>query len=139
MPERTDDEDLGNDEILLRRVLDRPNEWFTQADDGTVITSSAAFKDSTLEVSVNVASQTNQTKILGEFSNDGLVSLLAGVPRSLDHIVSKTLEPNDPDDPSHRVICPPPERGKKHRLRDAKTMAISSTFLILPKSVRKES
>lgn len=138
MAERIDDVSLGDDELLWRRIIDRPNEWFTIADDGTLVASSAAFKDSTNEVSVNVASQTTVKDVLGSYEDQGLVSITVELPRSLGHIVAKTLEPDDPDDPSHRVICPPSAIKNKQRMRDARLMARSSIWIIYPKSLRKQ-
>ena len=73
-----------------------------------------------------------------ERPDDGLVNLKAGVPRSEDHIISKTLEPGDPDHLSHRVICPPDGLGKKGRIRSARIMAKAAVWEIYPISARKD-
>lgn len=139
MANRVDDVSLGDRELLWRRILDRPMEWFTEEEDGTLRPSSAAFKDSTNEVSVNVASQTSLDAVMDGYGDQGLVSIPAGLPRSLNHIVAATVERDDPDDPSHRVICPPENLGKKQRMKAAKEMAKQATWVIHPHSCRTPS
>lgn len=136
MPQRIDDSDLGDDEVLWRRILDQPMLWFTKTDDGTLVASSAAFKDALNEVSVNVASQTTLADVLNDNDHHGVVSLEVKIPRELGQIVAKTLELDDPTDPSHRVICPPEGRSRKHRLRDAKAMALAARWEVFPASER---
>jgi len=136
MANRVDDTSVGDQELLWRRILDRPMEWWTEREDGSIRPSSAAFKDSANEVSVNVASQTTQSAILKDYEPNGLVSIPASLPRSLDHIVAATNEPDDPDDPSHRVICPSEHLGRKGRMKAAKAMAMQASWLVLPQSRR---
>jgi len=136
MLERTDDLDLSDDESLLRRVLDKPAEWFTIDDQGNVQVSSAAFKDGARELSVNVESQTTQEDVLAGHESDGLVSFLARTPRELGHIISKTLRDDDPPEPSHRVVCPLIDVGKKQYVRDAKAIADAAAWIVLPGSAR---
>ena len=133
---RSDDPNLANDAVLLRRVLDKPAEWFTHVD-GVLRVSSAAFRDSINEVSVNVASETTIEDVLKGNEDNGVVSITTGVPRELKHIVSKTLDPGDPEDPSHRVICPLPEVTSSQIRKMAKSMAIAASWMMLPQSERE--
>jgi hypothetical protein len=135
MSQRFDDNTIRDEAILWRRILNNPI-WVKKAEDGNVKPSSAAFLDNhTNEVSVNVASLTNQNAVLENYPEMGLVSIEAGLPRSLNHIVAIT--PEDLDDPSHRVICPPEEAGSKKRKSAARTMAEMSKWIIYPQDFRE--
>lgn len=136
---REDDTNLKDDDILWRRILDYPNQWFTFKD-GVLRASSAAFKDGyDNETSVNVASMTTVEQVLKGRDQDGLVSVPVGLPRSLKHIVAKTLDPGDPTEPSHRVICPPPGLVGKRRGAAARTIARAAAWIVLPRSQRQSS
>lgn len=133
MPPRVDDDSIADEELLLRRICDIP-QWIKPAEDGEIKPSSAAFLDNhTNEVSVNVASLTTQEEVMKNYPNMGLVSIEAGVPRSIEHIVAPTPEV---DDPSHRVICPPPETSKSRRKTLAKIMAENSKWILHPRTYR---
>jgi len=135
MTVRTDDVSLSDDDVLLRRILDQPSLWFTHVE-GNLVASSAAFKDSLNEVSVNVAFETSVETVMNGRTTDGLVSVTVGIPRSLDHIVAKTSDPGDPEDSSHRVICPPLGLPTKRRMAAARRMARASKWIIFPLSER---
>lgn len=136
MHNRTDDLTISDQDLLLRRILDQPAIWFKIAEDGSIRPSSAAFKDSyTNEVSVHVQSLTTEEAVLAQGKpGDGLVSIPARVPRSLNHIVAATVEADDPEDPSHRVICAPAELGKGARTRAARVMASEAVWIVFPES-----
>lgn len=133
---RIDDPDIPNDALLLRRVLDKPAEWYYKTDDGELKVSSAAFRDSLNEVSVNVAVETTVENVLDGREEDGLVCITAGVPRERNHIISKTTESDDPDDPSHRVICPNNGVSSGQIRKAAKAMSMAATWLVFPSSER---
>lgn len=133
MPLRVSDESIADDELLWRRICDVP-QWIKELEDGEIKPSSAAFLDNyTNEVSVNVASLTTQEDVMREHSDMGLVSIKAGLPRSLQHIVAATPEI---EDISHRVICPPPEVKGNKRKSLARKMAEESKWILHPKSYR---
>lgn len=135
MPPRTDDFSLSNDELLYRRIWDKPD-WINlkALANGELKPSAVAFLDAQNEVSVQVASMTTPEDVLDGFSEFGLVSIKAGVPRELDHIVAIT--PEEPD-PSHRAICPPADYTKGKRKEAARRMADKINWVVLPASRRK--
>lgn len=129
---RVDDETLPDYEILWRRINSNP-EWTHKETDGSIRPSSVAFLDNrTKEVSVNVASMTTKEEVLGPYPDQGLVSITAGMPREHGFIVAQTPEVADP---SHRVICAPPEFEKK-RKKVARQLAKAATWLVFPESYR---
>ena len=131
MSQRSDDHNLTDEALLLRRIWDKPDIWFTNNEEGEPKLSSVAFLDGrTNEVSVNVAAETTEEKVLEGYPDFGLVSVEAGVPRSADHIVAITPEV---DDSSHRVICPPPNSTKGQRKTAARIMAGAARWLLYPK------
>lgn len=131
---RTDDTDLDDDELLYRRIWDKPD-WINAkaVADGTLKPSAVAFLDRHNEVSVSVASMTTVEKVLEGFPAFGLVSIKVGVPRSLDHIVAITPEE---EDPAHRVICPSPDYSKGKRKEAARRMADAVNWIVPPSSYR---
>lgn len=133
---RFDDADLAGDALLLRRVLDKPVEWFRVVD-GVLQVSSAAFRDSLDELSVNVEAETTHEAVLENRPDDGLVSIITQLPRDLDHIVAKTLEADDPEDPSHRVICPNAHLSGNQVKKAAKTMSRAAVWITAPGSQRE--
>lgn len=93
MSQRSDDQNLTDEALLLRRIWDKPDIWFTNNEEGQPKLSSVAFLDGrTDEVSVNVATKTTKEKVLDGYPDFGLVSVEAGVPRSVSHIVATTPE-----------------------------------------------
>lgn len=132
---RTDDPTVTDDNLLLRRVLDKPVEWFVEEGD-SIRVSSAAFRDSLNELSVNVATETTTAEVLEGREFDGLVEFPARIPRENNHIISKTLEPDDPPEPSHRVVCPHAGLSKSQIKKTAKAMALAAVWVVLPKSER---
>ncbi len=130
---RSDDETIKDEEFLWRRILNIP-EWIKKLEDGKIKPSSAAFLDDyTNEVSVNVASLTTQETIMEKYPDVGIVSITAGLPRSLGHIIAPTPEV---EDVSHRVICPPSGISKNKRKTLARKMAEQAKWLLYPNSYR---
>ena len=85
---RPDDPSIADDEPLWRRILPIPAMLVTSPD-GTHRPSSAAFLDGhTGEVSVHRATLTSKDQILLLYPSVGLAEILAGLPRSLGHLVS---------------------------------------------------
>jgi hypothetical protein len=133
MPQRIDDPTIENDDWLWRRIRNRP-EWYAQNPDGSYRLSSVAFLDTyTNEVSVDQAKLTMREKALRLDQDDGLAQIKAGLPRSLQHIVSADPEP---DNPAHALICPPNTLTSGQRKSSARTMAKAAEWLVLPKSLR---
>jgi hypothetical protein len=115
-----DDPTLGRDERLWRRI--RADQLKTE--DGRVRPSSAAFRDSTNEVSVHLASLTTTATALERFPGFSLAELTVGFVRDLG--LSVVRDPL-PDDPSHAFICPCPSKGKANRLsREAVLVVVGS-------------
>jgi hypothetical protein len=98
---RVDDESLGDDRVLLRRIL--PS-WIIH-ESGRYRPQSVAFVDRhTFEVSVFVADLTDSESVLRGHEGDSLVAFAVATPRSYGGIVART--PENPD-VSHRVLCYP--------------------------------
>ncbi|MGI8640405.1 MAG: hypothetical protein ACR2MG_10740 [Pyrinomonadaceae bacterium] len=133
MSPRSDDKSIADEELLWRRICDVP-QWIKKLEDGEIKPSSAAFLDNfTNEVSVNVASLTTQEKVMEKYPDMGLVSIKAGMPRSIGHIIAATPEI---EDTSHRVICPPPDIKGSKRKSLARRMAEESKWILYPKTHR---
>jgi hypothetical protein len=117
---RVDDPDLGDQDVLWRRVLP---EWIT-SDEGTVYRpSSMTFMDRHAnEVSVSVANLTDVATMLNGHPNDSLVAFKAGNVRKAGGIVG--LTPENPD-LAHRVLVYP----NPSRMRSAaKLLTDSNVF-----------
>src|SRR5262245_38832351 len=116
-PEIRDREAIPQAALLYRRLL---ADWVKKEADGALSVSSIAFKDRrTGDVSVHWDAHVTVAQITARFPNRGLASIIAEVPRSLDHPVSWNPQP---DDHSHSLI----ERGTHGTSRvdkNAKTMA----------------
>ena len=112
MPTHVDDPTIGDDEVLWRRI--RP-EWVQREQDGTIRPASVAFIDRTpsREVSVHIASLTDQDRVLQAYPEDSLVAIKAGHPRSLGYAIVR--DPT-PEDPSHALICPSPNKGDARKI-----------------------
>jgi hypothetical protein len=95
---RIDDESLGAERILWRRILPH---WIIN-EGGRYRPQSIAFVDRrTFEVSVFVADLTDEDSLMSKYPGESLAAIPAGLPRSLGGIVAKT--PENPD-PAHRVL-----------------------------------
>lgn len=130
MAERVDDPTISNDDLLWRRIVNQP-EWISHNADGSWRVSSAAFLDRyTGEVSVHLARLTQQEQALAGRPDDGLVELVAGLPRALGLIV--VYDPQD--DLSHSLICPRP--GSAIGKGEARKLAAAARWLLKPKDIR---
>ena len=112
MPVRVDDPSISDDRILWRRVLP---DW-TTTKGGVFRVTSQAFKDRrSYELSVHIASLTDIDTVLAHYPGHGIVAISAGYVRSLgDYAIVRDPVLNDPklpDDPSHALICPAPNKG----------------------------
>ncbi len=126
MQPRIDDSSIGDEERLWRRIIPK---WIVQTEDDKLRPSSSAFLDGhTGEVSVHIAALTDRDKALEGRPDDSLVEIKAGLPRSLGHAIVR--DPTDKD-PSHALICPPPEKPRKRRKADAREMAEQSQWIVL--------
>ena len=99
--ERSDDESLNDDALLLRR---REPAWIVR-EDGRLRPGSNSLRDERSgEVSFFVFSLTNVEELMSQRPNQSLISFRAGLPRQAPFkgIVAKT--PEDPN-PAHRVLC----------------------------------
>jgi hypothetical protein len=127
MTERTDDLTIGDGDLLWRRIIPSPL-WVLPQADGTYRLSSAAFLDNhTGEVSVSLAALSTPEKVLSAYTNFSLVELRAGVARALGY---RLVRDPTPEDPSHALICPPPDRSKNQRKADARRMAAEARWVV---------
>jgi hypothetical protein len=100
--DRVDDEDLGDERLLYRRIIPA---WIIHEDGKHRPQSVALNKDRhTHEVSVFVADMTDVNALMKDYPNQSLIAFQAAIPRSCGGIIAKT--PENPD-PSHRVLCYP--------------------------------
>lgn len=134
MPERIDDPELEDDDLLWRRVPDNQQAAPKPPLGESVRPSSAAFIDDlSKEVSVFVEKLKTREAVLDGYPDQGLVTIRTGVPRGLNYIVG--LTPEVPD-PAHRVIVPGPEHSGTGRKSDARNMAKAAVWSVLPKTYR---
>ena len=133
MPQRIDDESIQDNDLLWRRIVNIAD-WVKRASNGSYRVSSAAFIDGIDgEVSVCLAALTFQEGVLLNRPDDGLVEIEAGIPRSLGHAIVR--DPT-PEDPSHALICPSPNKNPSTRKRDARAMAVAAKWLVKPRNIR---
>lgn len=135
MTERTDNPTItiSNDDLLWRRIVNQP-EWVNRNSDGSWRVSSAAFIDRhTGQVSAHLARLTTQEKALAGRPDEGMIELIAGLPRSLGLIVA--YDPKD-EDPSHSLIYPP--AGGAVSKSKARKLADAARWLVKPKDIRAE-
>ncbi|MGH9839319.1 MAG: hypothetical protein ACREEM_11105 [Blastocatellia bacterium] len=133
MIQRVDDTTtISNDDLLLRRIVNKP-EWLSRNEDGSWRVSSAAFVDRyTGEVSIHLARLTTPENALAGRPDEGLVDLFAILPRSIGLIV--VYDPKD-DDPSHSLICAPSGSGVSKS--KARKLADAARWLVKPKDIRE--
>ena len=125
---RINDLSISDDERLWRRIIP---DWIIETPDGKFRPSSVAFLDGySGEVSVHIAALTDREKVLEGRPNDSLVEINAGVPRSLNHAIVR--DPTDKD-PSHALICPPSDKSKNQRKKDARKMTDQARWVVLQK------
>lgn len=133
MSQRVDDCSIKDEDRLWRRIRNRP-QWYAPNPDGTYRLSSVTFLDTyTNEVSVDLAKLTTQEFALRSDADDGLAQIKAGLPRSLQHVVTSDPEP---DNPAHALICPPPTLSQGQRKSSARLMAQAAEWLVMPQSLR---
>jgi hypothetical protein len=129
MSPRSDDPSIADGEALWRRILPLPAMLVTEPD-GSRRPSSAAFLDGhTGEVSVHRAALTSADRVLLRHPGVGLAEVLAGLPRSLGHLV--VADPVD-GDASHALICPRPGTSNNQRKATARRMALAARWVIEP-------
>jgi hypothetical protein len=132
MTERVDDPTINDDDLLWRRIVNKP-EWVSRNSDGSWRVSSAAFIDRyTGEVSVHLARLTTQEKVLASRPDDGIVEIFAGLPRSLGLIL--VYDPTD-NDQSHSLICS--RIGGSIKKSDARKLADAARWLVKPRDLRE--
>jgi hypothetical protein len=134
MQPRVDDPSIGDD-ALLWRDIPPVSGWFHRNPDGSLRPSSMAFLDGlSRELSVHLASETTEAAVLNGRNEFSIAEIRAGCPRSLGYAVVRDPEP---EDPSHTIICPPPQIAEKRRKKDARAMALQARFVIMraPESV----
>jgi hypothetical protein len=102
------DEPIEGAEILWRRLTP---DWIKRAEDGSIIVASAAFLDNIDgNVSVHIASLTSIEDVLRAYPHCHVAAIEAQVV--IDRGFTIKRDPL-PDDPSHALIKPPPERRTK--------------------------
>jgi hypothetical protein len=103
--DRVDDLSIDAEEVLWRRVLP---DWLHREPDGRVRAGSHAFIDrQSGELSVNIAALTSIESVRQTRPGDFILAFKAGVPRKLG---LKIVRDPEPDDPSHALICPSPDK-----------------------------
>ena len=94
--------DIGNDVCLLRRIDSK------MLDRATNTLQSWAWKDQRGEISVYVATETTEERVLSlGLPGQIIIRITAGTVRKLGHIVVRDPEI---DEPSHCIIFPHPSK-----------------------------
>jgi hypothetical protein len=101
-------DDIDDDALLLRRIdagmLDRSTNQL----------QSWAWRDQRGEVSVYLAAETTEEKVLSYgLPGQMIIRIKAGAVRKLGHIVVRDPEP---DEPAHCIIHPHPEKRIRKKL-----------------------
>lgn len=121
MPDREDDQSIGNSELLWRRIHPSQIDW--NANPPRV--SSGAF-NTTDGLSVSIASETTIEALTRIYPHDSVVEFEAGFARSLGCIIQRD---ETPDDPAHALVWGPRSRGRltqsqMNRLRNGATVKL---------------
>lgn len=104
MPERQDDQSIGNAERLWRRVHPDQIDWTANPP----IISTAAFN--TVDgLSVSLASETTLEILTRDYTEDSVVEFQVGLARSLGCTIER--DPT-PEDPAHALVWGPRARGR---------------------------
>lgn len=109
MPERQDDQSIGNNEHLWRRV--HPIQITFDNDTGEPRVSSGVFSTGD-GLSVSIASETTIEALLRNYPKHSVVEFEAGVARSQGCIIVR--DPT-PDDPAHALVWGPKSRGRLNK------------------------
>lgn len=104
MPERQNDESIGNSERLWRRVHPYQIKWTLNPP----VVSTGAFNTAD-GVSVSIASETTLELLTQNYSEQSVVEFQAGYARSLGCILQR--DPT-PEDPAHVLVWGPKARGR---------------------------
>ena len=125
-PQHADDPSIRDADALWRRILPA---WVVAVEGGGYRPSSSAFLDNhTTELSIHLAALTTPDNALAGHPDDNLAEIWAAVHRTIGHAVVR--DPTD-DDPSHGLICPPPQVPNKRRKADARRMAAQARWVVL--------
>jgi len=123
VPEWQDDQSIGNNERLWRRV--HPTQVDFDKETGEPRVSSGVFNTGD-GLSVSIASETTIETLLRNYPEHSVVEFEAGVARSVGCIVvrDRTL-----DDPAHALVWGPKSRGRLNKtqmetLRNAATLKL---------------
>lgn len=122
-----DIQQVADDEVLFRRLT--VSNQYKKKDDGSYRPSSALYKSSLGDISVDIASKTTPIKSIK--GAKALVGLVAKVPKDLGHPVvedpvEEDLEHGIEANPAHALIT-----GKVNGKR-ARTLAGASSWVIQP-------
>ena len=127
MCDRPDDASISDGERLWRRILPQ---WVHPTPNAPPRPSSAAFKDNLSgEVSVFIAAISDADALIQAHSGAGVAEITAGMARAAGFKVVR--DPDGglfPNDPSHVVLCPPTDVGKKRLHRAARVLAEGATW-----------
>src|SRR5437879_6521022 len=116
MPEPIDAQDIGDDDVLWRRV-DR--NMMDKGPDGKESLQSWAYKDQNHELSIYLSRETSKEAVLASGKPcQILVALKASIFRGLGY---KVVRDPEPDNSSHCLILPYPQKKA-----DRKSMAEAS-------------
>lgn len=138
MPDRIDDPELQEDDLLWRRIPNNQQSISKKGlPEGEIRPSSAAFTDELSgELSVFVEKLKSADSVLEGHPDQGLVQIKTAVPRELLYIVGLTPEV---EDIAHRVIVPGQEHNGGSRKTDARKMAKAAVWVVLPEICRPET
>lgn len=120
------DEPIDGAAILWRRLTP---DWIKRAEDGSMIVASAAFLDNIDgNVSVHIASLTSLEDVLRAYPHCQIAAIEAKV--AIDRGFTVERDPL-PEDPSHALIKPPPERRSRNvRKQYAREIARSAKLVV---------
>ncbi len=112
---------VSNEEVLYRRVPDRPGDFYKPIDGGGYRVTSGAFGDKKQQPSVDRASLRNNPDESKRRPTDCVVSFTAGEVRSIrgfERIIDVVPDPNpqeDPDNHAHALITSEPPFAANNR------------------------
>lgn len=119
----TDDPTILNSDKLWRRLRPDNFGFIYDSNIGRYRPSSAAFKDPSDRLSVNLQRLTTVEATLLGLPGFGIAEFTAGLPRRQKHIVVRDPEP---DNEAHTLVCGRITQGQRNELAHA------SAIIVLP-------
>lgn len=119
----TDDPTILNSDKLWRRLRPDKFGFIFDSNIGRYRPSSAAFKDPSDRLSVNLQRLTTVEATLLGHPGFGIAEFTAGLPRSQKHIVVRAPEP---DNEAHTLVCGRITRGQRNELALASAIIVAA-------------